>query len=84
VSRLTAPTYAGLAEALTVPETEVRIFGKPVSRERRRMGVAFSTAETVDVARERATEAASAVTVGVDEVEPRRRRRVRDGGRWGR
>ncbi|MDN5683004.1 formate-dependent phosphoribosylglycinamide formyltransferase [Corynebacterium glyciniphilum] len=77
-----APTYSGLAEALTVPETEVRIFGKPVSRERRRMGVAFSTAETVDIARERATEAASTVTVGVDDtaappVTP-------DSGRWGR
>lgn len=79
----TAPNYAGVAEALTVPETEVRIFGKPVSHERRRMGVAFSTAETVDVARQRATEAATAVTVGTDEVEPAAST-VRDGGSWGR
>ncbi|HIW92121.1 MAG TPA: formate-dependent phosphoribosylglycinamide formyltransferase [Candidatus Corynebacterium avicola] len=59
------PAYSGLSRALAVPETEVRIFGKPVSHERRRMGVAFSTAENVEIARERATEAADAVTVSL-------------------
>lgn len=57
------PQYTGLAEALSVPETDLRIFGKPVAYERRRMGVAFSTADTVELARERATEAASRVRV---------------------
>ncbi|MDN6325569.1 MAG: hypothetical protein L0J70_09220, partial [Corynebacterium sp.] len=77
-----APTYTGLKDALCVPETEVRIFGKPVSHERRRMGVAFSTAETVDGARERATQAASAVTVGIEPVEVAAPEVVTDG--WGR
>ena len=57
------PGYEGLAEAMAIPETDVRIFGKPVAGPRRRMGVAVSTADTVDAARERAAEAASKVKV---------------------
>jgi phosphoribosylglycinamide formyltransferase 2 len=60
------PSYTGLADALAVPETDVRIFGKPESHERRRMAVAFSTAENTDIARERATAAADAVRLHVD------------------
>ena len=59
-----APSYAGLAQALAVPEADVRIFGKPVARERRRMGVAVATAEGVDEARDRARAAAAAIRVG--------------------
>lgn len=59
-----APTYAGLAQALAVPEADVRIFGKPVAHERRRMGVAVATAEGVDEARDRARAAAAAIRVG--------------------
>ncbi|WP_295628773.1 formate-dependent phosphoribosylglycinamide formyltransferase [uncultured Corynebacterium sp.] len=58
-----APTYEGLSDALAVPETDVRIFGKPEAHDRRRMGVAVSTAENVDVARENATKAAACVRV---------------------
>lgn len=57
--------YSGLADAMRVPEADVRLFGKPVSHPRRRMGVAFATAESVDEARERASRAAEAVTVRV-------------------
>lgn len=80
------PSYSGLATALTVAETEVRIFGKPSSHDRRRMGVAFSTAETVDESRRRATAAASAVTVGLDAAEPAEAgsEPAPDTGRWGR
>ncbi|MDK8510096.1 formate-dependent phosphoribosylglycinamide formyltransferase [Corynebacterium bovis] len=60
-----APEYSGLADAMRVPEADVRLFGKPVSHPRRRMGVAFATAESVDEARERASRAAEAVTVRV-------------------
>ena len=63
-----APSYSGLADALAVPETDVRIFGKPEAHERRRMGVAVSTAETVDVARENAFTAASALKVSAEPV----------------
>lgn len=58
-----APTYSGLADALAVPETDVRIFGKPEAHDRRRMGVVVSTAEDVDSARENAARAAAAVSV---------------------
>lgn len=59
----TAPEYSGLATALAVPESQVRLFGKPEAHPRRRMGVAVATAEDVDEARRRAAEAAAAVQV---------------------
>lgn len=59
----TAPEYSGLAAALAVPESQVRLFGKPEAHPRRRMGVAVATAEDVDEARRRAAEAAAAVQV---------------------
>ncbi|MBV7295981.1 formate-dependent phosphoribosylglycinamide formyltransferase [Corynebacterium sp. TAE3-ERU12] len=58
-----APQYRGLTEAMALPETDVRIFGKPEAHEKRRMGVAVATAEDVDTARERARAAAAAITV---------------------
>ena len=53
--------YEGVAEALSVPTADLRLFGKPESYERRRMGVATARGNTVDQARERAREAASRV-----------------------
>ncbi|MEY2700229.1 MAG: formate-dependent phosphoribosylglycinamide formyltransferase [Pseudomonadota bacterium] len=53
--------YPGLAEALAVPGTEVRLFGKPEVFTRRRMGVALAVAETVEQARQRASLAASRI-----------------------
>jgi len=53
--------YKGVAEALLVPDSEVRLFGKPESFTRRRMGVALATGKNVDEARDRATLAASKV-----------------------
>ena len=53
--------YDGLAEALSIPETEVRLFGKPESFERRRMGVALARGADLDEARARAARAAAAV-----------------------
>ena len=55
--------FEGVARALAVPESELRLFGKPSASEFRRMGVAVATAEDVELARERAREAASRVTV---------------------
>lgn len=46
--------YEGLAEALAVPQTEVRLFGKPESYVKRRMGVALAYADSIEVARENA------------------------------
>lgn len=50
-----------VAQALAVPGTDVRLFGKPESFERRRMGVALATAGDVETARQRAKQAASLV-----------------------
>ncbi len=53
--------FDGVAAALTVPGSEVRLFGKPEAFKKRRMGVALARAETVDLARVRAKEAAGLV-----------------------
>ncbi len=53
--------FDGVAEALNVPGADLRLFGKPESFERRRMGVALARGADVDQARERAQEAASRV-----------------------
>ncbi|MBS4099156.1 MAG: formate-dependent phosphoribosylglycinamide formyltransferase [Sulfuricella sp.] len=53
--------FEGVAEALSVPNSDVRLFGKPESFTRRRMGVALATAADVEEARGRAKLAASKV-----------------------
>jgi phosphoribosylglycinamide formyltransferase 2 len=55
--------YEGVAEALSVPTADLRLFGKPESFVTRRMGVATARGETVEQARERAREAASRIRV---------------------
>ena len=54
-------SYEGVAEALSVPTADLRLFGKPESYERRRMGVALARGDDVDQARARAREAAGRV-----------------------
>ncbi|ORI18640.1 phosphoribosylglycinamide formyltransferase 2 [Rhodococcus sp. 1163] len=54
-------SFEGVADALAVPETDLRLFGKPESFVRRRMGVAVSTAADIATARSRAVEAAGKV-----------------------
>ncbi len=56
-------SYSGLPAAMAVPETDVRLFGKPQAYKKRRMGVALSTAEDVNTARERAKIAAGMIEV---------------------
>jgi len=53
--------FEGLAEALHVEESEVRLFGKPESFKKRRMGVAVARGRDTDEARQRAKLAASRV-----------------------
>jgi len=53
--------FEGVAEALRVPNSDIRLFGKPESFARRRMGVALATADDVDTARINAKLAASKV-----------------------
>jgi phosphoribosylglycinamide formyltransferase 2 len=53
--------FEGVREALSVPESDLRLFGKPESFMKRRMGVAVANADNVDEARKRAKLAASRV-----------------------
>jgi len=60
-----ALTFAGVQEALKIPQTELRLFGKPGSFVKRRMGVALARAATTDEARMRAKRAAGSVKPAV-------------------
>jgi phosphoribosylglycinamide formyltransferase 2 len=53
--------FEGVDEAMRVPDTELRLFGKPESFTRRRMGVALAYGTDIDECRERARESASRV-----------------------
>jgi len=57
----TGIAFEGVAEALQVPESDLRLFGKPESHVKRRMGVAVAAADDTDEARRRAKLAASRV-----------------------
>jgi phosphoribosylglycinamide formyltransferase 2 len=56
--------FTGVADALSLPGVDIRLFGKPESFARRRMGVALARVETIDkisIARDIAKKAASLV-----------------------
>jgi len=53
--------FEGVAEALAEPGTDIRLFGKPESFVKRRMGVALATAANVDMARVKAKAASAKV-----------------------
>jgi phosphoribosylglycinamide formyltransferase 2 len=55
--------YDGVEAALALPNTQLRIFGKPDTRKHRRMGVALARAESADAARALARQAADRVTL---------------------
>ncbi len=54
-------SFEGIEKALAIPESDIRLFGKPESFERRRMGVTLATGKDIDEARARATLASSLV-----------------------
>jgi len=56
-----ALTFEGVDEALKIPGSELRLFGKPQSFVKRRMGVVLARGATTDEARSRAKVAASNV-----------------------
>ena len=66
----TGVVFKGVDKALATPDTELRLFGKPVSYKTRRMGVALTRADDTDTARTRAKTAADAVTVRKQESQP--------------
>lgn len=53
--------YEGLEQALRVNDTDIRLFGKPESFRKRRMGVALAHSDTIEEARQNAAEAASLI-----------------------
>jgi phosphoribosylglycinamide formyltransferase 2 len=55
--------FEGLSDALALGDTDVRIFGKPVTRPYRRMGVALARAADAPAAVELAKQAAAAVRI---------------------
>ena len=57
------PLFDGLDEALAVPESQLRLFGKPVCTGKRRLAVAVAAAPTVEEARRRAAVVAGAVRI---------------------
>ncbi len=56
-----AMVFDGVAEALSVPDSDLRLFGKPESFAKRRMGVGLARGATVEEARARAKQVAAAV-----------------------
>jgi len=53
--------FDDVAHALSIPCSDLRLFGKPESYKKRRMGVALATAGDIGEARTRATECARRV-----------------------
>jgi phosphoribosylglycinamide formyltransferase 2 len=56
-------SFGNLRQALSEPDTQLRLFGKPEVNGKRRMGVALARAETIDAARAKACRVSSAVDV---------------------
>lgn len=55
--------FSGLENALAIPQTDLRLFGKPEAFIKRRMGVALAYGGNVTDARRRATDAAARVKI---------------------
>tara|TARA_B110001469_G_scaffold25793_1_gene26589 strand:- start:2160 stop:3344 length:1185 start_codon:yes stop_codon:yes gene_type:complete len=56
-------SFGNLRQALSEPDTQLRLFGKPEVNGKRRMGVALARAETIDAARDKACRVSSAEDV---------------------
>jgi phosphoribosylglycinamide formyltransferase 2 len=55
--------FGNLGEALSQPDTQLRLFGKPAVKGKRRMGVAIARGDSIENARDKARTAAAAVKV---------------------
>lgn len=58
-----APRFHGVDQALSEPDTQIRLFGKPEVHGRRRLGVTLARAESLFAAREKARRAAAALRI---------------------
>ena len=61
-------SYTGVDEALRDPDTELRLFGKPEIRGKRRLGVALARGATIEEARDKARRAAAKISVDTGET----------------
>ncbi len=57
--------FDNVEAALTDPDTQLRLFGKPQVKGHRRMGVALARGQTIDEALDKATRAAASITVSL-------------------
>jgi len=57
--------FENIDKALTIPESDLRLFGKPTSFKRRRMGVALASADNLDEARSRAQKVSSLIKISI-------------------
>ncbi len=58
-----APTFYGINRALSEPDTDLRLFGKPSVSGKRRLGVALARGDSLFSAREKARRAVAAIRV---------------------
>lgn len=58
-------SYHNLEKALTEPDTQIRLFGKPQVAGKRRMGVAIARGDSIEEAREKARAASGAIEVAL-------------------
>ena len=58
--------FHGVEQALAEPDTQLRLFGKPEVRGKRRMGVTLARGDTLDDARNKARRAAAALVAGAE------------------
>jgi phosphoribosylglycinamide formyltransferase 2 len=56
------PSFGNLDQALTEPDTQIRLFGKPAVKGRRRMGVALARGDSIEEARSKANASSSAIS----------------------
>jgi phosphoribosylglycinamide formyltransferase 2 len=61
----TQPSYGNLEEVLKMPDTQLRLFGKPEVIGRRRMGVVLARGENIEAALQTAKHASEAIAVTV-------------------
>lgn len=59
-------SFQGLEGALSEPDTQIRLFGKPEIDGSRRLGVALARGETTEAAREKARTSAQAIKINYD------------------
>ena len=55
--------YGNLQEALAQPDTQLRLFGKPIVKDQRRMGVALARGKSIQEAREKATKVIETIEI---------------------